>query len=132
MEAGFGSTFAHLYAESGPPRDPEDSVETLFLFCGERSKSLFEYRPGWEAHRTGVGVEVDNVFSVPLGPVLDLPNALPDNRISGSVSGSVSLVGGEELMVHGALRQSSPLMCPFDEIPQGLFARVDARIADDS
>src|SRR6266702_7758897 len=104
----------------------------LFLFCGELSKSLFEYRPGWEAHRTGVGVEVDNVLSVPLGPVLDLPNALPNNRIGGGVSGSVSLVGGEELMVHGALRQSSPLMCPFDEIPQGLFARVDACIADDS
>src|SRR6266568_5161494 len=132
MEAGFGSTFAHLYAESGPPRDPEDSVETLFLFCGELSKSLFEYRPGRETHRTGVGVEVNNVLSVPLGPVLDLPNTLPNNRISGSVSGSVSLVGGEQLMVHSTLRQSSPLVCPFDEIPQGLFAGVDARVAYDS
>src|SRR6266568_679959 len=132
MEAGFGSTFAHLYAESCPPRAPEDSVETLFLFCGELSKSLFEYRPGWKAHRTGVGVKVDDVLPVPLGPVLDLPNALSNNRISGSVSGSVSLVGGEQLMVHSALRQSSPLMCPFDEIPQGLFAIVDARIAYDS
>src|SRR6266699_177813 len=132
MAAGFASTCAHFHAESGPPRDPEDSVETLFLFCGELSKSLFEYRPGWKAHRTGVGVEVDNVLSVPLGPVLDLPNALPNNCISGSVSGTVSLVGGEQLMVHSALRQSGPLVRPFDEIPQGLFARVDARIADDS
>ena len=107
-------------------------VEILLLFCGELSKSLFEYRSGWEAHRTGIGVEVDDVLSVPLGPVLDLPNALPNNRISGSVSGSVSLVGGEQLMVHSALRQSSPLMCPFDEIPQGLFAGVDACVADDS
>src|SRR2546427_3826750 len=104
MEAGFGSTFAHLYAESGPPRDHEDSVETVFLFCGELSKSLFEYRPGWETHRTGVGVEVDNVLSVPLGRVLDLPNALPNNRVGGGVSGSVALVGGEQLMVHSALR----------------------------
>src|SRR6266581_1314113 len=132
METGFGSTFAHLWAESGPPRNPEDSFETLFLFCGELSKPRFEYRPCWKAHRTGVGVEVDNVLSVPLGPVLDLPNALPNNCISGSVSGTVSLVGGKQLMVHSALRQSSPLMCPFDEIPQGLFAGVDACVADDS
>src|SRR5437016_1768650 len=107
-------------------------VEILLLFCGELSKPLFEYRPGGEAHRTGIGVEVDNVLSVPLGPVLDLPNALPNNRISGSISGTVALVGREQLMVHSALRQSSPLMRPFDEIPQGLFARVDARITDDS
>src|SRR6266581_3150126 len=116
METGFGSTFAHLWAESGPPGNPEDSVETLFLFCGELSKSLFEYRPGWEAHRTGVGVEVDNVLSVPLGPILDLPNALPNNRVGGGVSGSVALVSGEQLMVNSALRQPSPLMCPFNEI----------------
>src|SRR5205807_7733777 len=98
----------------------------------ELSQPLFEYRPGWEAHRTGVGVEVDNVLSVPLRPVLDLPNALPNNRIRGSVSGSVALVGGELVMVHSALSTPSPLMFPFAEIPQGLFARAAARIADDS
>src|SRR6266566_780003 len=132
MAAGFASTCAHFHAESCPPRDPEDSVETLFLFCGELSKSLFEYRPGWEAHRTGVGVEVDDVFSVPFSPVLDLPNALPNNRVGGGVSGSVALVSGEQLMINSALRQPSPLMCPFNEIHQGLLARVDACVADDS
>src|SRR5438552_18772095 len=110
----------------------EDLVSSFFLFCGELSKPRFEYCPCWEAHRTGIGVEVDDVLSVPLGPVLDLPNALPNNRISGSVSGSVALVGREQLMVHSALRQPSPLVCPFNQIHQGLHARADAHLADDS
>src|SRR5438132_13011432 len=88
-------------------------VEILLLFCGELSKSLFEYRSGWEAHRTGIGVEVDDVLSVPLGPVLDLPNALPNTRIGGSVSGSVALLGRAPLMVHSALPPSRAPLFPF-------------------
>ena len=34
-------------------------------------------------------------------------------------------------MIDRTLRQPRPLMCPFDEIPQGLFPGVDACIADD-
>src|SRR5438132_13667044 len=64
-------------------------VEILLLFCGELSKSLFEYRSGWEAHRTGIGVEVDDVLSVPLGAVLELPTAVPNNVIARSVSAPV-------------------------------------------
>src|SRR5207249_11228929 len=103
----------------------------LPLFCCEFLQPLFEDRSCREAHGTGVGVEVEEVLSVPFRPVLDLPYTLPNNRVGGRVSWSVALVGRKQLMIHRALRQAGLLVCPFDEISEGLFSRVDSRVADD-
>src|SRR2546427_12221514 len=114
-----------------PRESSRIAVETPFSFCRELSQSLFEYCPGWKAHGARVGVEVYEVLPVPLSPVLDLPNALTNDSVGGSVSGSVTLVGWKQLMIDGALRQPRSLVCPFDEIPQGLLPGIDASIADD-
>ena len=58
-----------------------DPVSSLFLLSRELSQPLFEYRPRRKSHRTGVGVEVDKVLPVPLSPVLNLPNALANDRV---------------------------------------------------
>src|SRR5437867_4339310 len=138
LRATFGSIrllVARLFRQIAGRFSSPETLETLgwfsVLFRCEFLYALFEDRSCREAHGTGVGVEVEEVLSVPFRPVLDLPYTLANTRIGGRVSWSIALVGGKQLMIHRALRQAGLLVCPLDEISEGLFSRVDPCIADD-
>src|SRR3989442_6903073 len=116
----------------------KDSVETAVVrrwrdSAGPDPRFEFRLEDGLRRppDRARVGVEVPEALAVFQRVLLQLPDALADDRVRRRIARSDDLVGREQLVVDRRPLQPRRAVSPLDEVDDVLLPRIDAGVPDD-